>query len=97
LGFAFVVFGGQRNWSFLDLPNPAPYIHEVSSGWRYLPQGGVAQSVRASACHAEGRGFESRHSRHFGAIYDQYPRNLAARIRAFAAAQRSLAIEEALR
>ena len=28
--------------------------------------GGVAQLVRASACHAEGRGFEPRHSRHFG-------------------------------
>ena len=26
--------------------------------------GGVAQLVRASACHAEGRGFESLHSRH---------------------------------
>ncbi len=26
---------------------------------------GVAQLVRASACHAEGRGFEPRHSRHF--------------------------------
>ena len=27
--------------------------------------GGVAQLVRASACHAEGRGFESRPSRQF--------------------------------
>ena len=27
-------------------------------------RGGVAQLVRASACHAEGRGFKSRHSRH---------------------------------
>ena len=28
------------------------------------PDAGVAQLVRASACHAEGRGFEPRHSRH---------------------------------
>ena len=30
-----------------------------------LPIGGVAQLVRALACHARGREFESRHSRHF--------------------------------
>ena len=28
------------------------------------PRGGVAQLVRALACHARGRGFKSRHSRH---------------------------------
>gem|GEM_PF-3841837 len=30
-----------------------------------LKHGGVVQLVRTSACHAEGREFESRHSRHF--------------------------------
>ena len=30
----------------------------------YRTKGGVAQLVRVSACHAEGREFDSRHSRH---------------------------------
>jgi hypothetical protein len=29
------------------------------------PRGGVVQLVRTSPCHGEGRGFESRRSRHF--------------------------------
>ncbi len=33
--------------------------------------GGVAQLVRASACHAEGRGFEPRHSRHLKQKQDE--------------------------
>ena len=36
--------------------------------------GGVAQLVRALACHARGRGFESRHSRHLMAIHMRYMR-----------------------
>ncbi len=31
--------------------------------------GGVVQLVRTLACHARGRGFESRRSRHLGTVY----------------------------
>ncbi len=45
--------------------------------------GGVAQLVRALACHARGRGFESRHSRHEAfsfAIARRIPKNKFLRI-----------------
>ena len=49
----------------LDRAGVRPYIGPL----RVLPmgnrRGGVAQLVRVSACHAEGRGFEPRRSRHF--------------------------------
>ena len=38
-------------------------LARVVSSFRLPYQGVVAQLVRASACHAEGRGFESRPSR----------------------------------
>ena len=38
-------------------------------------RGGVAQLVRASACHAEGRGFESRHSRHCSMVASHHVPN----------------------
>ncbi len=42
-------------------------------------RGGVAQLVRASACHAEGRGFEPRRSRHFYDLADPRCSNFSGR------------------
>ncbi len=43
------------------------YTEGVKGSSPLLPtkNGGVAQLVRARACHARGRGFESLHSRHY--------------------------------
>lgn len=54
---AFRLNHEKKIWNNLTYPkNKGIQIH--------IPCGGVAQLVRASACHAEGRGFKSRHSRH---------------------------------
>ena len=58
------------------LDTSPPVAYEPRTLMRALgARGGVAQLVRALACHARGRGFESRHSRH--------PRRITARMDAF--------------
>ena len=49
--------------SFLDLRWGLPYIGPLRAPSCDAECGGVAQLVRVSACHAEGRGFEPRRSR----------------------------------
>ena len=49
----------KKRKTTLDSPFAEPTFRLLS------PHGVVAQLVRASACHAEGRGFESRPSRQF--------------------------------
>src|SRR3546814_8151654 len=59
----------------LDSPPGSEYTTRLDApgGSAGMSGGGVAQSVRALACHARGRGFESRHSRHFSRYLKQLP------------------------
>ncbi len=53
---------------------------KISAINNVIPDGGVAQLVRASACHAEGRGFEPLHSRHLktaSAVFFLYLKSLS--------------------
>ena len=63
--FTFYSFGNGR---LAQLVEHLVYTEGVKGSSPLLPTkkiyGGVAQLVRAIACHAIGRGFESRHSRH---------------------------------
>jgi hypothetical protein len=66
----------SRAAKYYYYPNKKKYIDMISEVYEgdqasqeceaeISQSGGVVQMVRTSACHAEGREFESRHSRHF--------------------------------
>ena len=66
----YVVYDGCLFWAVSSVGR-ASRLHrggqrfESFTAHQNNKSGGVAQLVRAIACHAIGRGFESLHSRHF--------------------------------